>query len=112
MTAGRALHPSSSLATSAAQIVAPATVELTLDRVCSMGVRGVSRIVYYAVGFSGHGVALAMLAGRVLYDLYSANHEPGRDLPFYQSCSLHFLRSLAESAIYTRLTGRSPRRTS
>jgi gamma-glutamylputrescine oxidase len=41
------------------------TLAITLDRVCSMGVRGAHRNVYYALGYSGHGVALAMLAGRV-----------------------------------------------
>jgi gamma-glutamylputrescine oxidase len=89
------------------------TVDLTLDRVCSMGVRGPSRNVYYAVGFSGHGVALAMLAGRVLCDLYGGNHEPWSDLPFYQK-SLPALPSeplrWISYQLYTRLTGRSPRR--
>ena len=42
------------------------TLGITLDRVCSMGVRGAHRNVYYALGYSGHGVALALLAGRVL----------------------------------------------
>ncbi len=91
------------------------TIDLTLDRVCSMGVRGPSRNVYYAVGFSGHGVALAMLAGRVLCDLYGGNHEPWRDLPFYQKSLPAFppepLRWIGYH-LYTRLTGRSPRRIS
>jgi gamma-glutamylputrescine oxidase len=91
------------------------TVDLTLDRMCSMGVHGPSRNIYYAVGFSGHGVALAMLAGRVLCDLYSGNHEPWRDLPFYQKSLPALppepLRWISYQ-LYTRLTGRSPRRTS
>ena len=41
----------------------------------SMGVRGAHRNVYYALGYSGHGIALAMLAGRVLRDLYSGDHD-------------------------------------
>jgi gamma-glutamylputrescine oxidase len=89
------------------------TVDLTLDRVCSMGVRGANRNVYYAVGYSGHGVSLAMLAGRVLCDLYSGNPEPWRDLPFHQRRLPAFppepLRWLGYQ-LYTRLTGRSPRR--
>ena len=91
------------------------TVDLTLDRVCSMGVTGPSGNVYYAVGFSGHGVALAMLAGRVLCDFYCGNHEPWRDLPFYQKSLPPLppepLRWISYQ-LYTRLTGRSPRRIS
>ena len=60
------------------------TLAITLDRVCSMGVGGDARNVYHALGYSGHGVALALLAGRVLADLYDGNHEAWRDQPFYQ----------------------------
>ena len=88
------------------------TLGVTLDRVCSMGVRGAARNVYFALGYSGHGVALALLAGRVLTDLYSDDHEPWRALPFYQKRLLPIppepLRWLGYHA-YTRLTGRSPR---
>jgi glycine/D-amino acid oxidase-like deaminating enzyme len=89
------------------------TLALTLDRVCSMGVGGPDRNVYHALGYSGHGIALALLAGRVLADLYEGNHEAWRDQPFYQKRLLPFppepLRWLGYQA-YTRLTGRSPRR--
>jgi glycine/D-amino acid oxidase-like deaminating enzyme len=89
------------------------TLGLTLSRVCSMGVRGTNRNVYYALGYSGHGVVLANLAGRVLCDLYSDHHEPWRDLPFYQrrlgGIPPEPIRSVGYQ-IYTRLTGRSPRR--
>ncbi|MGH7789699.1 MAG: NAD(P)/FAD-dependent oxidoreductase [Candidatus Binatia bacterium] len=89
------------------------TIGLTYDRVCSMGVRGAHRNVYYALGYSGHGLALAALAGRVLCDLYSGDHDPWRDLPFYQKPLPRLppepLRWLGYHA-YTRLTGRSPRR--
>lgn len=89
------------------------TLALTLDRVCSMGVRGSHKNVYYALGYSGHGVALAMLAGRVLCDLYSDDHAPWADLPFYQKRLPRMppepLRWIGYQA-YTRLTGRSPRR--
>jgi glycine/D-amino acid oxidase-like deaminating enzyme len=89
------------------------TLAITLDRVCSMGVSGESRNVYHALGYSGHGISLALLAGRVLADLLESNHEPWRDLPFYQKRLLPLppepLRWLGYQA-YTKLTGRSPRR--
>jgi len=86
---------------------------ITFDRVCSMGVLGEGRSVYYALGYSGHGLALGALAGRVLADLYAGNHDDWRDLPFYQR-SLPWippepLRWIGYQA-YTALTGRSPRR--
>jgi glycine/D-amino acid oxidase-like deaminating enzyme len=88
-------------------------LDITLDRICSMGVGGESRNVYHALGYSGHGVALALLAGRVLADLFVGNHEAWRDLPFYQKRLLPLppepLRWLGYQA-YTKLTGRSPRR--
>ena len=86
---------------------------ITLDRICSMGVGGAHRNVYHALGYSGHGVALALLAGRVLADLYDGNHEAWRDLPFYQKRLLPIppepLRWVGYQA-YTRVTGRSPRK--
>jgi glycine/D-amino acid oxidase-like deaminating enzyme len=89
------------------------TLGITLSRVCSMGVRGEHRNVYYALGYSGHGVVLANLAGRVLCDLYSDHHEPWRDMPFYQQRLWGIppdpLRWIGYHA-FTALTGRSPRR--
>jgi glycine/D-amino acid oxidase-like deaminating enzyme len=86
---------------------------ITFDRLCSMGVTGAHHNMFYALGYSGHGLALAMLAGRVLCDLYSDHHEPWRDLPYYQRRLPHLppepLRWLGYHA-YTRLTGQSPRR--
>jgi gamma-glutamylputrescine oxidase len=86
---------------------------ITLDRVCSMGVGGPGRNVYHALGYSGHGLALALLAGRVLADLHEGNHEAWREQPFYQKTLLPIppepLRWLGYQ-LYTRATGRSPRR--
>ncbi|MEO8602791.1 MAG: FAD-binding oxidoreductase [bacterium] len=85
---------------------------ITFDRICSMGITGPRRNIYYALGYSGHGLALAGLAGEVLCDLYADHHEPWRDLPFYQKALPYIppepLRWLGYQA-YTRLTGRSPR---
>ncbi len=86
---------------------------VTFDRVCTMGVGGAARNLYYALGYSGHGVALAALAGRVLADLYAGDHDPWRDLPFYQR-RLPLIPPepfrWVGYQIVTRATGRSPRR--
>jgi gamma-glutamylputrescine oxidase len=86
---------------------------ITLDRICSMGVGGPHANVYHALGYSGHGLALALLAGRVLTDLYDGDHESWREQPFYQKKLLPIppepIRWLGYQA-YTRATGRSPRR--
>jgi glycine/D-amino acid oxidase-like deaminating enzyme len=89
------------------------TLGITFDRVCSMGVTGPHRNIYYALGYSGHGLALGALAGRVLRDLYSDDHDPWRELPFYHKRLLPIppepLRWIGYQ-VYTRLTGRSPRK--
>jgi glycine/D-amino acid oxidase-like deaminating enzyme len=88
---------------------------ITLDRICSIGVGGPNKNLFHALGYSGHGVALALLAGKVLADLYIGNHDDWRDLPFYNKHLLPFppepLRWLGYHA-YTRITGRSPRKQS
>jgi gamma-glutamylputrescine oxidase len=89
------------------------TLDLTLDRVCSIGVRGESRNVYYAIGYSGHGLALAMLAGRVIADVHAGDDAAWRDLAFFAKPLPSFppepLRWIGYQ-LYTRLTGRSPRK--
>jgi len=89
------------------------TLGLTLDRVCSMGVRGEHRNVYHALGYSGHGLALAALAGRVLSDLYAGDPAPWKGLPFLDRHPPRLppepLRWLGYR-LYTAATGRSPRR--
>jgi gamma-glutamylputrescine oxidase len=86
---------------------------ITLDRVCSIGVGGEHRNIYHALGYSGHGVALALMAGVAIADLYDGNHDAWRDLPFYQKRLYPLppepLRWLGYQA-YTRMTGRSPRK--
>jgi glycine/D-amino acid oxidase-like deaminating enzyme len=84
---------------------------LTKARHCAMGVRGAHRNVFYALGYSGHGVVLANLAGRVLTDLYADHHEPWRPHAFYMNRPSGIpgepLRWLGYH-IYTKLTGHSP----
>jgi glycine/D-amino acid oxidase-like deaminating enzyme len=77
-----------------------------------MGVRGEDRNLYYALGYSGHGITLANLAGKVLTDVFSGAGERWRGLPFYDQ-RLRYIppepfRLLGYHA-YTRMTGRSPR---
>jgi gamma-glutamylputrescine oxidase len=89
------------------------TLGITMSRICSMGVRGEHKNVYYALGYSGHGVTLANLAGRVLCDIYSGDDARWRELPFYQ----RELGGIPPDPfrwigyhVYTRMTGRSPRK--
>jgi glycine/D-amino acid oxidase-like deaminating enzyme len=85
----------------------------TFSRLCTMGVTGRSRNVYYALGYSGHGIVLANLAGRVLADLYAGEGGRWEGLPFYEqklpSLPPEPFRWLGYHA-YTAITGRSPRR--
>ncbi|HEY8943989.1 MAG TPA: FAD-dependent oxidoreductase, partial [Polyangiaceae bacterium] len=88
------------------------TVALTMDRVCTMGVLGKYRNVLYALGYSGHGLTLANLAGEVLADIYAGDAARWRGLPFFEH-RLPFVppepfRWLGYQ-LYTSLTGRSPR---
>lgn len=84
---------------------------MTLTRHCAMGTLGEHRNIYYALGYSGHGVVLANLAGRVLTDLYAGDHDPWRAQPFYMARPSGIppepLRWLGYQ-FYSRLTGRSP----
>lgn len=86
---------------------------VTFDRVCSMGVTGAHRNVYYALGYSGHGLALGALAGRVLADLHAGNADDWRGLPFFQRTMPWIppdpFRWIGYQ-LYTKATGRSPRR--
>src|SRR3989304_8004464 len=53
-------------------------VALTLSRLPPMGGRGSHRNLYFALGYSGHGITLSNLAGKVLSDLYSGSGERWR----------------------------------
>jgi glycine/D-amino acid oxidase-like deaminating enzyme len=89
------------------------TLAVTLDRICSMGVGGEARNIYHALGYSGHGAALALLAGRVLTDLYDGDEDAWRDQPFFQKrfplLPPEPLRWLGYQ-VWTRATGASPRK--
>lgn len=88
------------------------TLGITLDRQPLIGVRGDHRNIFYAIGYCGHGVTLANVAGQILTDMYSGDDEQWRDLPFYQR---EYLPIPPEPfrwvgyQVFTRLTGKSPR---
>ncbi len=85
-------------------------VALTLDRQPTIGVRG---NVYYALGYSGHGVTLANLAGRVLADLYAGEGEAWRDLPCFERRPPYMPPepfTWLGYTFWTTVTGRSPRK--
>jgi len=88
------------------------TIGMTLNRKPLMGLRGEHRNIYYAIGYCGHGVTLANIAGQVLTDMYSGDDEQWRDLPFYGASYLPIppepFRWIGYQ-MFTRLTGRSPR---
>lgn len=88
------------------------TLAITLRRNCSMGVRGEHNNVYYALGYSGHGVTAANMAGQVLTDLYSKTEETWRGMPFvnadFSPIPLEPFRWMGYQMM-TRLTGKSPR---
>jgi glycine/D-amino acid oxidase-like deaminating enzyme len=89
------------------------TLGITMTRHCAMGATGTHKNVLYALGYSGHGVVLANLAGRILADVYAGEGEKWRDMPFYE----RHLGGIPPEPfrfvgyhVFTALTGRSPRR--
>lgn len=52
-------------------------VDFTRDFLPSFGVVGRERNIFYALGYTGHGVALSHLAGEVLADLAAGDRAPG-----------------------------------
>ncbi len=83
---------------------------VTLARHCGMGVMGSHSNIYYALGYSGHGIVLGNLAGRVLSDLYAGDHDRWRTYCFYDyrpgGIPPEPMRWFGYHA-YTRMTGRS-----
>lgn len=83
---------------------------VTLARHCGMGVMGSHANIYYALGYSGHGIVLGNLAGRVLSDLYAGDHDRWRGYCFYDyrpgGIPPEPMRWFGYHA-YTRMTGRS-----
>ncbi len=86
-------------------------LDLTLPRHCGIGVIGDHDNVYYGLGYSGHGITLANLAGRVIADLYDGNRDAWKDCAFYNlrpsGIPPEPFRWLGYH-VYTKVTGKSP----
>jgi len=88
------------------------TLGITLNRCPLMGVTGDNQNIYYAVGYCGHGVTLANMAGMVITDMYSGDDERWHQMPFYKPDYAQIppepFRWMGYQ-MFTRLTGSSPR---
>lgn len=86
-------------------------LDLTLVRHCAIGVMGSHRNIYYGLGYSGHGITLANLSGRVIADLYAGDDSKWRDVAFFMRRPSGIppepMRWIGYH-LYTKLTGRSP----
>jgi gamma-glutamylputrescine oxidase len=58
------------------------SVDMSLDESPSVGQIGEHKNIYYGIGFSGHGVNLTSLFGRIIADLESHRGDQWRWLPF------------------------------
>ncbi len=58
------------------------SVDMSLDESPAVGCGGRHRNIFYGIGFSGHGVNLTGVFGRVLGDLVAGNRDDWRWLPY------------------------------
>jgi glycine/D-amino acid oxidase-like deaminating enzyme len=83
-----------------------------MSRVCTIGVRGAHKNIYYGVGYSGCGITLANLAGQVIADIFHGDTGRWLRMPFYcrnlEWAPPEPMRWVGYK-IFTSLTGRSPR---
>jgi glycine/D-amino acid oxidase-like deaminating enzyme len=87
-------------------------LDITLNRQPLWGRLGEHNNIYYALGFCGHGVNLANLAGEFIADLYAGDDSRWRGLLFYQNDYPPIPPEpfrWAGYQFFTRATGRSPR---
>lgn len=86
------------------------TLAISLKRNCSVGVMNGN--IYYGLGYSGHGVVMANLAGKVIVDIYGKDDTEWRKHEWYNApfapIPLEPFRWIGYHG-FTRLTGRSPR---
>ena len=56
----------------------------------SLGCTGRYKNIFYGLGYSGHGVNLTSIFGRIIADLEAGREEAWRDYPFLNA-SLHYV---------------------
>jgi gamma-glutamylputrescine oxidase len=57
-------------------------IDWSLDASASVGRIGRHRNIFYGLGYSGHGVNLTSVFGRIIADLDAGREEPWREFPF------------------------------
>jgi len=57
-------------------------IDWSLDESPSVGCTGKYKNIFYGLGYSGHGVNLASVFGRIIADLERGNDQPWKDYPF------------------------------
>jgi gamma-glutamylputrescine oxidase len=61
------------------------TLGMTATMGCSIGAMAHNRNILYGLGYSGHGITLANIAGAVLADVYSGDDQRWQTMPFYNA---------------------------
>ncbi len=88
------------------------TLAITLARNSTVGVQGEHGNIYYGLGYSGHGVTMANLSGRIIADIYAGDADKWRDMPFFNGklmdIPLDPFRWVGYQ-LFTHVLGRSPR---
>ena len=60
-------------------------VDWSLDESPSVGCTGRYKNIFYGLGYSGHGVNLTSVFGRIIADLEAGNEEPWKQYPFFNA---------------------------
>lgn len=64
-------------------------VDWSLDESPSVGCTGRYRNIFYGLGYSGHGVNLTSIFGRIIADLEGGREEPWKEYPFLNASLLY-----------------------
>jgi glycine/D-amino acid oxidase-like deaminating enzyme len=85
------------------------TLCITLDLLPSIGILGDNKNIFYAVGYSGEGVVLTQVAGKIINELYSRNESAltrlflvNKPIPYSGPDPLRYLAISAYSAYLRR----------
>jgi gamma-glutamylputrescine oxidase len=58
-------------------------VDWSVDASPSVGSTGKYKNIFYGLGYSGHGVNLTSIFGRIIADLEAGREEPWKQYPFF-----------------------------